>query len=84
MPEAFRAEHMALLRRRFDHVETQLNGHEYLVADRFSVADAYLFTVARWASRIDLSLDLWPNLSAFVQRVGARPLVAQAVSREEG
>ena len=78
-----RAKAMALLRRRLDHVDAHLAGREYLVNDRFSVADAYLFTVARWAARIDLDLGGWANLDAFVRRVSTRPLVALAVSREE-
>lgn len=78
-----RAKAMALLRRRLDHVDAHLAGREYLVNDRFSVADAYLFTVARWAVRIDLDLGNWADLAAFVRHVGARPLVALAVSREE-
>jgi glutathione S-transferase len=53
------------------------------VGDKFTIADAYLFTVLRWASRIELDLGKWPNLKAYVDRVGARPKV-QAALREEG
>jgi glutathione S-transferase len=84
LSEEARADAMGLLRRRLDYADAQLAGRKYLVADRFSVADAYLFTVIRWSERIDLDLGEWPNLSAFVERVGARPLTAQALSREEG
>lgn len=83
-PDAQRAKGLALLRRRLGHVERGLEGREYLVHDRFSVADAYLFTVVRWVSRIDLTLDEWPRLKAYIDRVGARPLVARAMAQEEG
>ena len=83
-PTAERIAALELLRRRIGHVEQGLDGREYLVRDRFSVADAYLFTVLRWSSRIDLDLKEWPRVAAYVKRVGARPLVARAVSREEG
>ncbi|CAN5446288.1 glutathione transferase GstA [soil metagenome] len=83
-PDAQRAEGIALLRRRLGHVERGLEGREFLVDDRFSVADAYLFTVVRWVSRIDLTLDEWPRLSAYIDRVGARPGVARVVQQEEG
>ena len=83
-PTAERAAGLALLRRRLGHVERGLEGREYLVQDRFSVADAYLFTVVRWVSRIDLTLTEWPRLAAYMDRVAARPLVARAVAQEEG
>lgn len=83
-PTAERAEGLELLRRRLGHVERGLEGREYLVRDRFSVADAYLFTVVRWVSRIELTLDAWPRLAAYMDRVAARPLVASTVRKEEG
>jgi len=83
-PPAQRAEGLALLRRRLGHVERGLDGREYLVQDRFSVADAYLFTIVRWVSRIDMALDEWPRLAAYIERVAARTLVARVLEREEG
>ena len=83
-PDAQRAEGLAMLRHRLGHVERGLEGREYLVQDRFSVADAYLFTVVRWVSRIDLTLDEWPRLAAYMARVAARPLVARVIASEEG
>ena len=83
-PTAERVNGLALLRKRIGHVERGLEGREYLVRDRFSVADAYLFTILRWTSRIDVSLDEWPRVAAYVDRVGKRPLVARVVAQEEG
>jgi glutathione S-transferase len=69
--------------RRFDHVERTLaDGRAYLVGERFSVADAYLFVVARWAKPTGIGLDRWPRLAAFVERVEARPAVRAALAGE--
>ena len=69
---------------KFDFIESQLeDGREWLVADRFSVADAYLFVVSNWASFTGIDLARWPNLAAFVSRSAARPS-AQAAMRAEG
>ena len=54
----------------------------YLMGDKFTVADAYLFTVLRWSSRIDIDLAKWPNLKAYVDRVAARPKVQEALKAE--
>ena len=49
---------------------------------QFTVADAYLFTVLRWTCRIGMDLAKWPNLKAYVDRVGARPKVQEALKAE--
>ncbi|UWR59980.1 glutathione transferase GstA [Phaeobacter inhibens] len=69
---------------KFDLIETQLeDGREWLVADQFSVADAYLFVVSNWANFTGIDLARWPYLAAFVSRTAARPS-AQAAMRAEG
>ncbi|WP_291729758.1 glutathione transferase GstA [Leisingera sp. F5] len=69
---------------KFDLIEAQLSdGREWLVADQFSVADAYLFVVSNWANFTGIDLALWPRLAAFVSRSAARPS-AQAAMRAEG
>lgn len=73
----------ALLTRRFGYVAQALEGRDYLVGERFSVADAYLFTVANWAPIVQFDLSPWPVLKAFHERIGARPAVQQAM-RDEG
>ena len=74
----------AAVAQKFDLIEADLaDGREWLVANRFSVADAYLFTVARWAGYCDIDLALWPHLAGFVDRCAARP-ATQAALRAEG
>lgn len=68
---------------RFGFVEQHLAGFDYLVGARFSVADAYLFTVTNWAAVVQLDLALFPALQAFQARIAARPAVQQAM-RDEG
>ncbi|MDQ1812521.1 glutathione transferase GstA [Massilia sp. CCM 9210] len=68
---------------RFGYVERMLDGREYLTGARFTVADAYLFTVLNWANIVKFDLSAFPLLQAFHKRVGERPLVQQAL-RDEG
>ena len=46
---AVREERLAYLTRRYALIEKQLEGRKYLLGDRFTVADAYLFVVANWS-----------------------------------
>ena len=74
----------AKVRQRLDDVERMLaDGRPYLTGETFTVADAYLFTIASWARPTGIGLDDWPHVAAFVERVGAREAV-QAALRAEG
>jgi glutathione S-transferase len=62
-------------------VDKHLTGREFLL-DRFSVADAYLFTVLNWSSATPVKLDGFPAIQAYVARLQKRPSVAKALSEE--
>ncbi len=81
-PDAYKAISKENLGKRFDWLNGQLAGRQYLMGDKFTIADAYLFTVLRWAARIDIDLSKWPNLKAYVDRVAARPKVQEALKAE--
>lgn len=53
---------------------------DYLFGREFSVADAYLYVMLRWARM--QKLDLPEPLPAFLDRVAARPAVQQALHHE--
>lgn len=72
----------AQLDKRFGHAADLLEGHDYLVGDRFSVADGYLFVMLTWCDKMGIDLSKWPALQAFKARIAARPAVQQALSDE--
>lgn len=68
---------------RLAHVETILaDQRRYLVQDRFSIADAYLFVTANWANFTGIDLGAWPHLDAYVKRVAHRPATRSAMQAE--
>lgn len=72
----------ANIERRFDFVEKALAGRDYLMGEKFCVADAYLFTVVNWTRFLQIDLAPWPTLAAYHQRVMARPAVQEALRAE--
>jgi glutathione S-transferase len=68
--------------KRFVVLSQTLERQDYLMADGFSVADAYLFTVLRWTSLFGIDLKQWPALARFQARVDQRPGVKAALAAE--
>jgi glutathione S-transferase len=70
------------LLQRYAFVARHLDTHTYLMGDHFTVADAYLFTILRWAKRFEIDLNRWPSLAAFMKRMEARPSVKATLEAE--
>jgi glutathione S-transferase len=81
-PDATRTERLEYLRKRYSLIEKTLAKQNWLLGDHFTIADAYLFTVTRWAEFVKLDLSVFPALTAFQQRVAARPAVQAALAAE--
>ncbi len=81
-PDDFRALTRKALEKKLRYVNEELNDKQWLMGLRFSVADAYLFTVLRWAYAVKLEMNGLGNIEAFMERMKARPAVAAALAAE--
>lgn len=68
--------------KRFTYLDQKLAGSKYLMGETFTVADAYAFTIVNWANFAGIDLKPYPNLSAYLGRIGARPKVQEALKAE--
>lgn len=82
MPEEAKALFRSKLGDRFAHVDAALADKPCLLGEDFSVADAYLFVVAGWSKHVGVELSRFAHLARFIERVGARPAVQQAMRAE--
>lgn len=82
MPDEWKTAVKAGLAVRYKAIDAHLAGKSYLMGDKFSVADAYLFTIMRWAGRLDIDLSPYPNIQAYMARVQARPAVTETMKAE--
>ncbi len=81
-PEEAKAQGRERLKGRFQWVDAQLEGKQYLMGDTFTVADAYLYTVTRWAGATGVEVSGLAHLQAFMARVEARPAVQAALKAQ--
>ncbi|BFI62066.1 glutathione S-transferase [Yersinia pseudotuberculosis] len=71
------------LDKQFSYVDSILAKHDYLLGNKFSVADAYLFTVSRWANALNLQIKERSHLDQYMARVAERPAVKAALAAED-
>ena len=81
-PDDYKAIAKQNLANRFEWLDKQLAGKQFLMGNTFSVADAYLFTVLNWTKPTQIDTSKWPNLQAYMQRVASRPKVQEAMKAE--
>ncbi|WP_027552490.1 glutathione binding-like protein [Bradyrhizobium sp. Cp5.3] len=61
---------------------THLETHEFLVGDRFTVADAHLTWALLLLRPAGVDIAQWPSLSAYLGRMQARRAVREAIATE--
>jgi glutathione S-transferase len=81
-PEEFVKITKETLANKFAYLDQHLAKNQYLLGDKFTVADAYCFVVVGWSKYKEIDLGRWPNLKAYMERVAARPKVQEAMKAE--
>jgi len=81
-PEDFKPTVRALLEKKMQYVNDALQDNQWICGSRFSIADAYLFTVLRWAYAVKLNMAGLSNIDAYMARMAERPAVAAALIAE--
>ena len=81
-------ERSASARKRFDAaavaVADALDGHEYIVGDRFSVADVLVGTTIAFTTPAGIADEMPAVLNEYVRRLGERPAFQRAAARTAG
>jgi glutathione S-transferase len=72
---------LGLAESRLSWVARHLQDQEFLL-ERFSVADAYLFTILNWSLATAVDLKPWPALLEYQVRLRKRPSVERAFKEE--
>jgi glutathione S-transferase len=80
--DTLKAEARETIEKWLAYIADRLAGHEFLMGDQFTVADAYLFVMLRWCDLAQIPLGQFPVLASYRVRIAVRPAV-QAAMREE-
>ena len=83
MPEEAKKLFREKLLQRFEVLDRHFAKSDYLMGSSFSLPDAYLFTVLNWTKPTNIDISQFKHLTAYHERMGARPSV-QAAMKAEG
>lgn len=67
---------------RFAYIDAHLAAQPYLLGDRFSVADAYLYNVLTWPGRVGIDISGYASIQAFLTRMEGRSCVRESLQAE--
>ncbi|MDO8520203.1 MAG: glutathione transferase GstA [Deltaproteobacteria bacterium] len=81
-PAEFKPIVLENLSQRFGFLNAHLGKNDYMMGKVYTVADAYLFAVARWSQPLKIDLTPWPAVVKFMERVKARPATTEAFQAE--
>ena len=68
----------------FELIETTLLRGPWVMGERYSICDAYLFTLSQWLEGDGVDVARFPKLVDLQQRMNARPAVQRALAIERG
>jgi len=71
-----------LIRRELAHIENTLGDAPFVLGEKRSLLDGYLYAMARWSAKIVDLPGEFPRVAAFQQRLAADPAVAFGVAME--
>ncbi|MFB9951478.1 glutathione S-transferase family protein [Rhizobium puerariae] len=66
----------------FRLIEDELLAGPYVLGDRYSIADPYLFTIATWLEGDKVDIARFPRVQAHFEAMKARPAVQKAFAEE--
>jgi glutathione S-transferase len=71
-----------ILKAKFSFVDKHLENKKYLMGEKFTLPDGYLFVLLSWLPHMKIDIAEWSNLARYFTDVKNRPAVQQALQDE--
>jgi glutathione S-transferase len=82
-PEALKAMKAKVTQNMTDYftiIESRMFRGPWVMGEKYSIGDPYLFTVANWLERDDVDIKKFPRVADHFERMKARPAVAKVLA----
>lgn len=68
---------------KFEYLDRHLTANAYVLGPQFTVADAYIYNVLTWPSRVNVDISGYSSIQAFMARISQRDSVRASVAAED-
>jgi glutathione S-transferase len=68
----------------FEMIEQRMLQGPWVLGERFSISDPYLFTIARWLKGDGVDVNRFPKVAAHLERLGNDPRTRAVMERNAG
>lgn len=75
--------YLNMIKTKLTYVNKSLKPGSFLFGDHFTLPDAYLYVMLRWAQMFQLDLKEWSNLKAYFSSLSSRKSIIQSLKEEE-
>ncbi len=72
-----------IIDRMYEYLDRHLNGKEFVVGNRRTIADAYAFAMVRWGNSLPNGFTHYPNLDRFYHHWGEESAVKRAMEQQQ-
>lgn len=72
-----------LIKAKLDYLDKQLNKHQYLSGNHFTLPDAYLFVMLLWSNHFKINLNEWNHLPRYFAELSKRPSIVVSLREEK-
>ncbi|HGJ5872492.1 MULTISPECIES: glutathione transferase GstA [Arsenophonus] len=82
-PDNYREIVIKSLITKFSYIENLLAKRKFICGEHFTIADAYLFTINRWATAVNVDLSQYQHLKQYIEeKISPRKSVQEALTTE--
>lgn len=80
--DAVREASLEAIAKNFSFLEEYMTDRNYMIGERKTIADPYLFVFLRWVNSLPTKLDNYPNLKRFYYQMGEDEGVKRALTEQ--
>lgn len=73
---------MPMIESKMNFIEKNLEGSKYLMKDKFTLPDAYLFVILTWLFHFKFNFKDYPNVSWYFNELKKRPSIVKSMQEE--
>ena len=72
-----------ILKKKFTYINECLKHHQYIQGDEFTLADAYLYVMIRWAIAYKINLNDLSHLPQYLTRLNLKESIRKSLEEEQ-